>query len=70
MKTTSSQKIKIGIFTLAGIAVLVVGIFIIGNKKNMFGDTFTIYGMFKNVGGLQIGNNIRFAGIIFERQSH
>ena len=63
MKTTSSQKIKIGIFTVAGIAVLVVGIFIIGNKKNMFGDTFTIYAMFKNVGGLQIGNNIRFAGI-------
>lgn len=29
----------------------------------MFGDTFRIYGTFKNVGGLQVGNNIRFAGI-------
>ncbi len=29
----------------------------------MFDNTFTIYGKYKNVGGLQIGNNIRFAGI-------
>src|ERR1700744_3278992 len=63
MKTTGSQKATIGIVTLDGIAVLVAGIFIIGNKKNMFGDTFPIYGTFKNVGGLQVGNNIRFAGI-------
>ena len=63
MKTTAAQKLKIGIFTLVGLALLVVGIFIIGNKKNMFGDTFSIYGTFKNVGGLQLGNNVRFAGI-------
>src|SRR5471030_1943741 len=63
MKTTGSQKAKIGIFTVVGLVVLVIGIFVIGNKKNMFGDTFSIYGTFKNVGGLQIGNNVRFAGI-------
>jgi len=63
MKTTSGQKLKIGIFTLAGLVLLVIGIFVIGNKKNMFGDTFSIYGTFKNVGGLQLGNNVRFAGI-------
>jgi phospholipid/cholesterol/gamma-HCH transport system substrate-binding protein len=63
MKATPSQKTKIGIFTVVGITVLVIGIFIIGNKKNMFGDTFSVYGAFKNVGGLMVGNNIRFAGI-------
>ncbi|MGI8601209.1 MAG: MlaD family protein, partial [Chitinophagaceae bacterium] len=63
MKTTTSQKVKIGIFTLAGILILVIGIFLIGKKKNLFGDTFHIYGTFNNVGGLQVGNNIRFAGI-------
>ncbi len=63
MQTTTSQKIRIGIFTLVGIGVLVIGIFIIGKKQNLFGDTFSIYGTFKNVGGLQVGNNIRFAGI-------
>lgn len=63
MKTTASQKIKIGIFTIAGILLFVLGIFIIGSKQNMFGNTYKIYGTFNNVGGLGIGNNIRFAGI-------
>ena len=43
--------------------LLLIGIFLIGKKQNMFGDTFHIYGVFNNVGGLQEGNNIRFAGI-------
>lgn len=63
MKTTSEQKIKIGGFVLAGLAILIAGIFLIGNKKGLFTRTFTVYGMFKNVNGLQIGNNARFAGI-------
>jgi phospholipid/cholesterol/gamma-HCH transport system substrate-binding protein len=63
METSISRKIRIGIFTIAGILLFVAGIFIIGNKKNMFSDTFKIYGNFKNVGGLAVGNNIRFAGI-------
>jgi phospholipid/cholesterol/gamma-HCH transport system substrate-binding protein len=63
MKTTSGQKIKIGLFAIAGIAVLVAAIFLIGNKKNLFSATFTVHGMFKNVNGLQVGNNARFAGI-------
>lgn len=63
MKTSASQRIKIGIFTITGILLLVAGIFFIGSKKNMFSDTYMIYGTFKNVGGLNVGNNIRFAGI-------
>ncbi|RYZ45743.1 MAG: MCE family protein, partial [Sphingobacteriales bacterium] len=51
------------IFTLIGILLFVAGIFLIGSKKNMFSDTYTIYGTFRNVGGLSVGNNIRFAGI-------
>lgn len=63
MKTTSGQKIKIGIFALAGLAVLVIAIFLIGNKKGLFSSTFNVHGLFKNVSGLQVGNNVRFAGI-------
>jgi phospholipid/cholesterol/gamma-HCH transport system substrate-binding protein len=63
MKTTSGQKIKIGGFVLAGLAILIAGIFLIGNRKGLFTNTFTVYGMFKNVNGLQVGNNARFAGI-------
>ena len=63
MKTTSGQKIKIGLFAIAGIAVLVLAIFFIGNKKSLFTSTFNVHGLFKNVNGLQVGNNVRFAGI-------
>jgi phospholipid/cholesterol/gamma-HCH transport system substrate-binding protein len=63
MNASVSQKIKIGIFTVAGILLFLAGIFLIGSKKNMFGETYMIYGTFKNVGGLNVGNNIRFAGI-------
>src|ERR1700761_1162869 len=63
MKTTSGQKIKIGVFAIAGLAVLVLAIFFIGNKKSLFNSTFNVHGMFKNVSGLQVGNNVRFAGI-------
>lgn len=63
MKTSPSQKIKIGIFTVVGIGLLIVGVFLIGKQKSLFGNTFTIYGTFRNVGGLQVGNNVRFVGI-------
>jgi phospholipid/cholesterol/gamma-HCH transport system substrate-binding protein len=63
MKATSSQKIKIGAFTFIGLLVLILAIFFIGNRKNLFSSTFNIYGTFKNVNGLQVGNNVRFAGI-------
>jgi phospholipid/cholesterol/gamma-HCH transport system substrate-binding protein len=63
MKTSTSQKMKTGIFTIVGILLLVAAIFVIGSNKNMFGNTFNIYGTFRNVGGLQVGNNILFAGI-------
>lgn len=63
MKATSGQKIKIGVFVLAGLTALILAIFFIGNKKNLFTSTFTVSGMFKNVNGLQVGNNVRFAGI-------
>jgi phospholipid/cholesterol/gamma-HCH transport system substrate-binding protein len=63
MKTTSGQTMKIGLFTFIGLLVLVLASFFIGNRKNLFSSTFTVYGTFKNVNGLQVGNNVRFAGI-------
>lgn len=63
MKTTSGQKIKIGLFTFAGLLAVILAVFFIGNQKNLFSSTFNVYGIFKNVSGLQTGNNVRFAGI-------
>lgn len=63
MRTTTAQKLKIGIFTILGIVVLFVAIFLIGSQKNLFSSTYTMHGTFKNVGGLIVGNNVRLAGI-------
>jgi phospholipid/cholesterol/gamma-HCH transport system substrate-binding protein len=63
MKATSSQKIKIGLFVVIGLVAVFVGIFLIGSQKSMFNSTFNVYGVFKNVNGLLVGNNVRFAGI-------
>jgi len=63
MRTTASQKLKIGIFTTLGLVILFIAIFLIGSQKNLFSATYTLHGVFKNVGGLQVGNNVRLAGI-------
>jgi phospholipid/cholesterol/gamma-HCH transport system substrate-binding protein len=63
MNASASQKIKIGLFVVAGIVVLIAGVFLIGSKKNMFSKTYTVYGTFRNTGGLQEGNMIRFGGV-------
>ncbi len=63
MKATAGQKIRTGIFAIAGLVLLVGAIFLIGKKQNMFGNTFHIYGTFRNVGGLAVGNNVRFVGV-------
>ncbi|MBW4890422.1 MCE family protein [Mucilaginibacter sp. HMF5004] len=63
MRTTTGQKLKIGIFTIIGIVILFVAIFLIGSQKNLFSSTYNLHGTFKNVGGLMVGNNVRLAGI-------
>jgi len=45
------------------LALFVIAIFIIGKQKNLFNPVFKITSTFHNVGGLQIGNNVRFSGI-------
>jgi phospholipid/cholesterol/gamma-HCH transport system substrate-binding protein len=63
MTTIASQKIKTGIFTALGLGILVLFIFLIGGRRNLFSSTFNVKGYFKNVSGLMSGNNVRFAGI-------
>jgi phospholipid/cholesterol/gamma-HCH transport system substrate-binding protein len=63
MKTETGSKVKLGLWILIGIALFSTGIYFVGKSKNMFDTTFRITGMFNNIGGLQVGNNVRFAGI-------
>ncbi|MES2747084.1 MAG: MlaD family protein [Bacteroidota bacterium] len=63
MKKNSNDIWKLGMFVVIGLALLTVSIYFIGENKNLFGSTFNLRTNFKNVGGLDIGNNVRFSGI-------
>jgi phospholipid/cholesterol/gamma-HCH transport system substrate-binding protein len=55
--------IRLGTFMTLGLAVLLAGMALIGRKHNLFNDTFTLNAMFHNVGGLQVGDKVRYAGV-------
>ena len=63
MKNTNSQKIRLGLFVIIGTLLFVLGIYLIGQKQNLFKKNFMISAEFQNVNGLQKGNNVRYSGI-------
>jgi phospholipid/cholesterol/gamma-HCH transport system substrate-binding protein len=63
MKKNTGNKIGLGIFVSIGLALFVVGIYFIGQRQQLFRSTFQLSAIFKDVSGLQPGNNVRFSGI-------
>ncbi|MCF4102727.1 MlaD family protein [Gillisia sp. M10.2A] len=63
MKKRSSNNLWLGIFVVVGLIIFVLAIYFIGNKQNLFGNTTKISSVFKNVNGLQLGNNVRYSGV-------
>jgi phospholipid/cholesterol/gamma-HCH transport system substrate-binding protein len=63
MKKKVNHKVRLGIFVSLGIAVLIFAIYFIGEKQQLFRSTFRLSGEFKDVAGLQAGNNVRLSGI-------
>jgi phospholipid/cholesterol/gamma-HCH transport system substrate-binding protein len=53
----------LGMFVIAGAALLVFALYFIGSRQNLFGSSFMLKVRFHNVNGLMEGNNVRFAGI-------
>jgi phospholipid/cholesterol/gamma-HCH transport system substrate-binding protein len=63
MNKETIKNITLGLFVLVGTVLLIATLYFIGSNRNMFGKTVTLYATFKNVSGLQTGNNVRFSGI-------
>ena len=57
------NNVKLGLFVLAGLAFLVLLLYMIGKDQNLFGETYKLKTRFNNIQGLVVGNNVRFAGI-------
>lgn len=56
-------KAKLGIFIFLGSSLLIIFIFLLGNKDQLFTSTFTLKAHFKNTEGLRNGASVRFGGI-------
>ena len=63
MANETFRNMRLGLFVVIGTAFLITALYLIGNKQNLFGNTFRINAKFYNVSGLMSGNNVRFAGI-------
>ena len=63
IRKTVSQNFKLGIFVVLGTIVLVSALYFIGKRQNLFSNNIKLYAEFKNLNGLQLGNNVRHAGI-------
>lgn len=63
MARTVINNIKLGIFVIAGLAFLILLLYMIGKNEHLFGKNFVLKARFENVRGLVAGNNVRFAGI-------
>ncbi len=63
MERTAKENIRLALFVILGTLSLVIGAYLIGDRQNLFGETFDLHAIFKNVNGLQTGNNVRYSGI-------
>jgi len=63
MEKKTGNKIRLGVFVTISVVLFVAGIYFIGQRQQLFNSTFQISGVFRDISGLQVGNNVRFAGI-------
>lgn len=58
-----SQAFRLGLFIVAGLAVLVAGVFLIGSRESLFQSTYHLKTEFQNVAGLADGADVRVGGL-------
>ena len=63
MKTKKIHNVQLGLFVLAGIAFLVLTLYMMSKNRSLLGSTFMVKAVVSNVNGLVPGNNVRFKGI-------
>jgi phospholipid/cholesterol/gamma-HCH transport system substrate-binding protein len=53
----------VGAFVIAGVVLFGAGLFLIGDRRMLFSDTFRVYAEFKQVAALDSGAKVRVSGI-------
>ena len=58
-----SRSVAVGLFVVGGIALFGLGLFLIGDRKRLFEDSFVVFAEFERLAGLQDGARVRVAGL-------
>jgi phospholipid/cholesterol/gamma-HCH transport system substrate-binding protein len=58
-----SRAARLGAFIVTTLAILVAGVFVIGNKQYLFSSTYKVRAQFDNVVGLDAGADVRVGGV-------
>jgi phospholipid/cholesterol/gamma-HCH transport system substrate-binding protein len=58
-----SRVARLGAFIVVALAILVAGVFLIGNKEYLFSSTYRVKAQFDNVVGLADGADVRVGGV-------
>jgi phospholipid/cholesterol/gamma-HCH transport system substrate-binding protein len=53
----------VGAFVIAGVLLFAIGLFMIGDRRMLFGETFPIYAEFASIAGLDVGATVRLSGL-------
>jgi len=58
-----SRAFRLGVFIVGTLTILVMGIFLIGDRQLLFSPTYKLHSTFKTVAGLNEGAEVRVGGI-------
>jgi len=58
-----TRNVAVGLFVAGGIALFGLGLFLIGDRKRLFEDSFVVFAEFERLAGLQDGARVRVAGL-------
>ncbi|HYM20605.1 MAG TPA: MlaD family protein [Candidatus Kapabacteria bacterium] len=63
MKISKAPVIRTGFFIILCFSLLVIGVFLIGDKQKLFSNTYNYYAKLKEVNGLKEGAQVQISGI-------
>jgi len=63
MEQQNKRSVIVGAFVFIALVIFVLGVMTLGGQKSLFNNGATINTIFREVNGLQAGNNIWFAGV-------
>jgi phospholipid/cholesterol/gamma-HCH transport system substrate-binding protein len=63
MEKKTKKDITLGIFVVIGLLIFIAVLYYIGSREQLFGSQVKVVATFKNISGLQPGNNVHMSGI-------